>query len=219
MSPEKTLQEMTLSEELPRESEGLTEEARDLAEVGRLDEALECFDQAIALNPANGIAYRERGHLYLALGQPEHALADLTLAVELAPQNARVLLYLGLYWLDAEEPERAITYLERSIEGLNDGRAFLGRALAYAQLGDLEKSIDDVTSAIALDGDDPCLYCTRARLYLRCHQPILATADLLKAVENRDIGPAECFDGYPALWCEGPRWWIIHHRPDMFPCY
>ena len=54
-----------------------------LKSLGRLDEALAAYSQALALDPNPIRSLRERGEAYKALGQPEKASTDLRRAAEL----------------------------------------------------------------------------------------------------------------------------------------
>jgi tetratricopeptide (TPR) repeat protein len=42
--------------------------------LGRFDEAIECFNKAININPQNGLAYYYKGYTLYCLGQCDEAL-------------------------------------------------------------------------------------------------------------------------------------------------
>ena len=48
------------------------------------------FNKAIALDPSHAAAYVGRGRSYLFMGDHDHAIADLTQAIELKPDDFSV---------------------------------------------------------------------------------------------------------------------------------
>ena len=78
--------------------------ARTLMQLGRFDEALMGFDESIALEPAFGGTYANRGILYDRLGQHQNALNDYRTALKLDPEITE-----GPHWLIRflrNQPER-----------------------------------------------------------------------------------------------------------------
>src|SRR5271165_6763930 len=56
--------------------------------INKIDTALTDFDRAIALDPTNAKAFRERANTYRTEGRLDKALADANEAVRLDPNNA-----------------------------------------------------------------------------------------------------------------------------------
>lgn len=86
--------------------------ARTLMQLGRFDEALIVFDETIALEPAFGGTYANRGILYDRLGQHQNALEDYRTALKLDPEIAE-----GPHWLTRflrNQPERPPGIAERA---------------------------------------------------------------------------------------------------------
>ncbi|MFZ5526767.1 MAG: tetratricopeptide repeat protein [Pseudomonadota bacterium] len=65
----------------------------------RFEQALVCFNRALALAPAFASAYNSRGYALQDLGRLDEALADFTRAVELSPEMAMFRLNLGMLQL------------------------------------------------------------------------------------------------------------------------
>ena len=57
--------------------------------------AIECFSQAVKLDPAYDFAYFNRAMSYLSINDTESAKGDLLTAEKLMPKNAGVHLQLG----------------------------------------------------------------------------------------------------------------------------
>lgn len=86
--------------------------ARTLLQLGRYDESLVEFNNAIAMEPDFGGTYANRGILYDRMGQHERALEDYLTALQLDPEIAD-----GPHWLIRflrNQPERPPGIAERA---------------------------------------------------------------------------------------------------------
>ncbi len=73
----------------------MMEEAIQLITSGRTTQALRLLTRVIRLSPRFWQARELRGRLYLALGDPAAAVADLTEAVALAPEESQLRALLA----------------------------------------------------------------------------------------------------------------------------
>ena len=71
----------------PREDEGrlLNDRGVMLLGIGRLDEAIDLFTQAITGNPHLATTYYNRGNAYLLRKEPERAIADYSDTIRIDP--------------------------------------------------------------------------------------------------------------------------------------
>ncbi len=109
--------------------------------------------QIIEINSKSDVDYSTRGILYYQLGKTEKALADLSQAIKLAPQNDIAYLFRGtLYYKELGEKEKALADLNQTIK-LNPQSdiAYLNRGILYGQLGETEKALTDFGQAIELN--------------------------------------------------------------------
>jgi tetratricopeptide (TPR) repeat protein len=106
-------------------------------------------------------AYVSRGTAYIAKGEHEHAIRDLTIAIDLAPPNANVLMagsYNNRAWayLKAGKAEQGLPDAERSLQLRPDNTYALDtRAHIFEALGRREEAIADFRRVIALSPNDP----------------------------------------------------------------
>jgi tetratricopeptide (TPR) repeat protein len=112
-------------------------------------EAALAFNKALELEPK----YVEARAFYgLALDRGGgDGLAELEAAYRAAPQAALPAAFLGLHWLEQDEPERALIYLQRALEREPDNpghHAQYGAALAEA--GDLQSARSAVEESTRL---------------------------------------------------------------------
>jgi tetratricopeptide (TPR) repeat protein len=85
----------------------------DLREQGRLAEAIQAFQRAAALSPAQSEIRLEMGTTYARQGQWETALGELECARQLSPGDPRACLYAGeVLWKLNRRPEAFATLRE-----------------------------------------------------------------------------------------------------------
>lgn len=89
----------------------------------RFEQALACFDRALALAPAFASAYNSRGYVLQDLGRLEEALADFTRSVELSPEMAMFRLNLGMLQLKLGQFEAGWTNYEARWTGAAEYQA------------------------------------------------------------------------------------------------
>lgn len=83
-------------EEAPSPGAPSARQAQTLADAGRLDEALACIDQAVALDGPSARLFHLKGAVLLALGRDDDAEETLKRAVYLDPGHLESLTHLEL---------------------------------------------------------------------------------------------------------------------------
>ncbi|MBN1559483.1 PD40 domain-containing protein, partial [candidate division KSB1 bacterium] len=89
--------------------------ARSAAGNGKLAEAIENFDRAIALDPTYAKSYVYKGHIYFANDEFEKALAAYENAVKYINDDDKLFLNLGTTFYKLRQYEKAIAAFDRSI--------------------------------------------------------------------------------------------------------
>jgi tetratricopeptide (TPR) repeat protein len=84
--------------------------------VADLDRGIIELGHAIALNPRNANAYRERGLLHGRKRDYDHAIADFDKVLSLSPDDARAYYLRALAWHRKGEPRRAIHDFDKAAE-------------------------------------------------------------------------------------------------------
>jgi tetratricopeptide (TPR) repeat protein len=105
-----------------------------LARMDRFDEALACYDQALALNPDFGPAWYNRAWVLEQLGELAKAIAGLERAVELNPENLQAWSNLGFLANRRGDEASARRYAEKAL-ALRPGYPPAVLALANAEIG------------------------------------------------------------------------------------
>ena len=69
------------------DSDAWYNKGRSLAKLGQQEEAIECFDVAIRLNPENYYSWRNKGYSLDELERHEEAIECCNVAIRLNPEN------------------------------------------------------------------------------------------------------------------------------------
>jgi len=173
--------------------------------------ALADFEQALALNPDLADAHLWRGYLLSERGEYGPALGALRQAVALdeADPWKRVLLAQALLGSGSSEEAKmeytaVLTREVRSIE------AYVGRAMAQAEQGDLYGAQADLDSARDIAPYDPVVLNGQAWFYARYRHDRLAEAEQLaqRAVAGArgDLERAVYLDTLGWVYCQQGRY-------------
>jgi tetratricopeptide (TPR) repeat protein len=119
------------------------------------EQAINEYNQAIALNPGDPNNYAGRGDAYAALDQLDAALADYNEAIRLNPNLMHAYANRGaaLFWKG--DPEHALADLDRALQlDPTDGFARRYRGSVLARLGQNEKALLDFDAALRVNPKD-----------------------------------------------------------------
>jgi len=142
--------------------------------------AAEDFEVALALNPDLADAHAWRGYLLSERGRHGPAIEALRQAVELDKGDPWKRIVLAQALLRSGSPgEAKIEYTAAlALEGRST-EAYVGRAMAYAEEGDLDAAQADLDSAQGIAPHDPVVLNGQAWLYAWYRDDRLADAEQL----------------------------------------
>jgi tetratricopeptide (TPR) repeat protein len=122
-----------------------------LLSVGRVDEARDAFEQALAREPETGLAYAQRSIIELVQNQDEAALASAERAVELSPTAAAPRIALSYAQQAAFRLEAARDTLLEAVElQPQDALAWARLSELWLMLGDRRRAREAADRAVAL---------------------------------------------------------------------
>ncbi len=163
----------------------LYQEGVNKYEAGNYEGAVEDFNQAIALDPQNALAYNKRGDAYYRLGDYEQAQADSSQAILLNPQDVNAYFDRGFAFYGLGKYKKAIADYNQAIKlNSKDAYAYYGRGLARAQSKDNKGAIEDFSKAITLKPEYNEAYLQRGIIRRRLRQRLEAIQDFDKIIKN-----------------------------------
>jgi Tfp pilus assembly protein PilF len=124
--------------------------------LGRFEEAIADFDEAIKLNPNIAKFWSNKGQALGMLGRNDEALVAYNRAIELMPQDADYRNNRGAVKIQKGDWQGAIADCSRAIEMNPRQRdAYSNRAFAYSSTGQYDGAIADSRRALELSPDHP----------------------------------------------------------------
>ena len=165
---------------LKRDADVLTSRGNILEALGRPDEALESYDQALALQPDLTNALYNRGTVLSNLKRPSEALNSYDMALALKPDDAEILLNRSAVLLELNRPEEALAAAEKAaaLNG-NVAQAWNNGGIALLALKRPSEALARFDRALALSPDFAQAHNGRglALKDLKKHQDALADFD------------------------------------------
>lgn len=126
----------------------------NLVEHEKFDRAIECYSQAIQIDPTLSIAYHNLGEMLFREKRWEDAIANYRKAIEINPNAFESYHSLGKSWAAQGELDRAIACHRKSIEiNPNYARACLSLGNILVQKGEFDAAINCYRQAININGN------------------------------------------------------------------
>ncbi len=123
-----------------------------LMQAGATEDALGCFERAVALAPAFADAHSNRGVALQQLGRLEEALAAFRAALAVAPGHLNALINSGNVLKLLERNDEAVAVFDRALSLKPDlAEATLKRAYVHMARGDHEASLKDFERVLHLE--------------------------------------------------------------------
>lgn len=152
-----------LIEEDPSDLSGYTALGTIFSREKRYREAAEVYDQAVAqldrIEPFHWNLFFRRGIAYERLKEWEKAEPNFHRSIELSPDQAEVLNYLGYSWIDqGMNLEEGMEMIRKAVE-LQPRSGFIVDSLgwAYYRLGNYEEAVKHLERAVSLMPNDPTI--------------------------------------------------------------
>lgn len=133
-----------------------------LRQQEKFAQAVPAYDKALTLlkdapDEARWFPLYARGIALERSGQFDRAEEDLLAAIEINPEQASLLNYLGYSWIDRNvQLDRALELIEKAVElSPHDGYILDSLAWAYFRLGRFAEAVEPMEQAIATMASDP----------------------------------------------------------------
>ena len=127
-----------------------------LRNAGRMDEARESLERAVAIDPTGARALCELAHLQRLTDQQSKAVMTLRKAARAAPKSSEVLANLAVTLRDSGEMEEALRALRRAVElrpGFYQAQSEIGATLQM--MGRAAEAVAGYRASLAMDSRQP----------------------------------------------------------------
>lgn len=139
--------------------EDVLRESSKLLSAGKHNEAIELMTNALA-NSIDARIYFERGRHFDLIGKPEHAVADVTKALQLDPENAEYYLCRGKIFAETlQRPQHAVDDFEKTLEfAPENAEAHRQSCLCLILLGKPIRAFEHAQAAARLSPSEAITY-------------------------------------------------------------
>ena len=118
---------------------------------GKIEDAIDQYNEAIRITPDYTEAYNNRGMAYSDLGQHQRAIEDYNEAIRITPDYAKAHNNRGVAYATLGQYQRAIENFNEAIRLKPDSaNAYGNRGIAYLNQGNKELGCSDAQKACAL---------------------------------------------------------------------
>lgn len=127
---------------------------QNLEALGRLDEAVEWYEQAATTNPRHGDALGRLSGVYRQLGQRDNAIDAIDEALKRDPENAQHRFNRGTFYLELGDETEAVRWFKKALEINPDmPEPYLNLGYVMRRRGDLKTAEEMYAHAVERSGD------------------------------------------------------------------
>jgi tetratricopeptide (TPR) repeat protein len=129
--------------------------ARSFMSQGRVDDAIGLYEDVIKVDPANSMAYADRGTAYAMLKKFDLALEDLKRAITLGSIDASVRATIATVYFEQKKLQEALFFFAEAIE-LDSGYplTYYNRSNVFHELGDNDSAIADLEKCLRFNSEE-----------------------------------------------------------------
>ena len=160
---------------------------------GKLQEAVQSYDQAITIKPDYADAYNNRGVALQELGRLEEALKSCNQAIKIKPDYAEAYYNLGNILKELGRLDETVKSYDKAIQIRSDyAVAYNNRGAALQELGQLGEAVQNYRKAISILPDHDLFWsalanCLRSVEFTSCNEDL--AHDLFLMLEKPNIDP------------------------------
>ncbi len=129
--------------------------------------AVSLMERTAECAPDNARAHANLGAALLDAGRPQEAIAPLTRSLGINPRAGLAYNKLGTAYLLLEQVDRAIPFLRRAVEQIEDPRCYDSLGVALYSKGDHAGAAQQFAAALQLDPTRADIHCRFARALWR----------------------------------------------------
>jgi len=153
-------------------------------EMGNYEDSRRQLSKASEVSPNSSMVWSNRGFLLTLIEELQKAQGDYARALEIDPVNYLALEGKGLVALKEGRTEEAVQYfLKSSLLEPRFAQPHIFLSVAYYQLGDISRALEELRLAEALDPFDPTPHFVAYIINQDIYQPFEAVTEAKKVLE------------------------------------
>jgi tetratricopeptide (TPR) repeat protein len=156
-----------------------------LANLGKYQQAIECFDKAIEINPDDISIWNSKGTAFHYLSKYQQAIECFDKAIEINPNDADGWCAKGLSLDYLKEYQQAIECFDKAIEiNPDDPDAWYDKGVALQYLEKHKEALECYDKALAINPDQVCAWYAKGAAFrkLEKHKEALECYDKALAI-------------------------------------
>ncbi|WP_196219516.1 tetratricopeptide repeat protein, partial [Microcystis aeruginosa] len=157
------IEKMTQGELIqPKTAAEFVERANKRLELGKTEQALADFEEALEIRPGMAEAWKGKGKALRLLGKPEEAFAAYKKAFEFKPNDPEIFIGVGGVLSDQGEYKDALAAFDKAVEiDPNNSDAWNERGLVLANLQQYKEALASYDKAIKIKPDHKFAWANR----------------------------------------------------------
>ena len=159
------------------------EAAQSHADAGRFEQAIADYTQALAIAPGNAAVLIARAGAYSNLGLHDSAIADYSGVLKKEKNHGQALMLRAMAFSEQKKFGPATADFTRLLKNEKHPLVYAMRGAAYRELGDTNKALADLNTAVKLAPDYTYAYEQRARVHQQTGDHASADADRTRAAQ------------------------------------
>ncbi|MEI6046782.1 MAG: tetratricopeptide repeat protein, partial [Chloroflexota bacterium] len=161
----------------------LSDQGLLLEDLGEMEQALECFDQALRLDPSYAVAWNRKGQVLDKLGRYNEALSCYDQALKLDPNINGAWNNKGADLFDLGRLEEALYCYEQAFKIAPNAMAWMNKGNCLKHLGRLPESLNCYVKAIELEPNNALVWYNRGLALNEAGEITQALTSFKKAIE------------------------------------
>lgn len=147
-------------------------------------DSISLWNDAIKKFPAAETPYNNRANAFIDIGEFEKSLSDLSMAIQINPNNPQYYYNRGLAYSNLGQYDKSLADYNTAIEkGPNIAKIYNNRGNVYIKIGDNEKALEDFNTAINLNPQFAEALNNRANISISKGEYNAAVKDLDEAIK------------------------------------
>ena len=182
---ESNISQLFIQAHNPQKVESLLQQADNLLDNHDNYEAVNVYNQLLALQGDNTEAWNNRGNALAALNRYEEAIASYDKAIAIKTNKHQAWYNRGNVLAQLQQYQEAISSYDRAISIKSDKyEAWINRGVVLSKLQRYQEAIDSYNKAITIDADANEAYYNKACIYALQNNIRPALENLKKVIEQ-----------------------------------